>query len=213
MKYSSNEACDRALVSCLMDEAPPSPQLDAVLQAMEAADALDCWHTYQLIGDVLRAPELAACCADPDFVSRLSQCLQHEPREAVGLSATSARFDVVQQAANDGVFRWKLVAGLASFMAVAAMGWGLWSGLGPAVDPQQWAGSGEQPQEQAVAEVTTADPEPQAVSAPEFVANGPVRIMRDPELDQFLQAHGQATGVSILSGGFLRNATFEGAGR
>lgn len=212
MTISSDKACDRTLVSSLMDEAPPSPRLDAVLQAMQAPDARDCWHTYQIIGDVLRAPELAACCADADFAARLSQRLQHEPREPADAPFLPTPPVMERDAANDGVFRWKLVAGLASFMAVAAMGWGLWSGLGPDAAQQQWAGSGGQAQ--AVAEATPATPpQPQLAPAPQLAANGPVLIIRDPELDQFLQAHGQASGLSTLSGGFLRNATFEGTGR
>ena len=47
-----------------------------------AADpaARQTWHTYHLIGEVLRSGEHAAATANPEFLSRLQRRLQAEPR-------------------------------------------------------------------------------------------------------------------------------------
>ena len=107
-----------------------------------------------------------------------------------------------------------MVAGLASFAAVAAVGWSMVSGIGPQT------GAGAQlaqnaPPVQAPAQVL-------AVAAPVPAASGandpdtaPPTMLRDARLDELLAAHRQAAGMSSLGGasGFLRNATFEGHGR
>jgi sigma-E factor negative regulatory protein RseA len=47
-----------------------------------------------------------------------------------------------------------------------------------------------------------------------IVGNGNPQVMlRDPRLDQLLEAHQQAGGASQMPSGFLRNATFEGPTR
>jgi sigma-E factor negative regulatory protein RseA len=47
-----------------------------------------------------------------------------------------------------------------------------------------------------------------------LVGNGAPQVMlRDPRLDQLLEAHRQAAGGAQMPSGFLRNATFEGASR
>jgi sigma-E factor negative regulatory protein RseA len=46
------------------------------------------------------------------------------------------------------------------------------------------------------------------------VGNGNPQVMlRDPRLDQLLEAHQQAGGASQMPSGFLRNATFDGPSR
>jgi len=96
-------------------------------------------------------------------------------------------------AANDWL--WKLAAGIASVAAVAAVGWNLWGAAG--------AGSA-QPQ---LASAPSAAPASLEASA--------TPMMRDPRLDQLLDAHRQLGGATALgtTSGFLRNATFEGPGR
>lgn len=119
--------------------------------------------------------------------------------------------DVARPAANDGVFRWKLVAGLASFAAVAAIGWGALGSIGPQ------PGAGAQLARSAAPAVGTtqvmalAAPVPAASQAADMA---PV-MLRDARLDELLAAHRQTVGASALgnAAGFLRNATFEGPGR
>ena len=95
-------------------------------------------------------------------------------------------------AANDGEFRWKLVAGFASIAAVSAIAWNAAGLLAPAAAPQ--LAQAPAPQQQVV-----------VVASPQ----GPV--VRDARLEELLAAHKQLGGTSALQepSGFLRNATFE----
>jgi sigma-E factor negative regulatory protein RseA len=172
---------------------------EAFARGVEAAAldpaALEAWHTYHLIGDVLRSGELAAGTMPTAFLSRLQLRLQQEQRlVAAGQQPARAEPAPRQEAANDSSFRWKLVAGFASLAAVAAIGWTVVGSL---------AGKPEQGQLAAGAGGTV-------VAGTE---RGP--MIRDPRLDEFLAAHRQLGGASALQmpAGFLRNATFEGPNR
>jgi sigma-E factor negative regulatory protein RseA len=93
-------------------------------------------------------------------------------------------------AANDGIFRWKLAAGVASLAAVSAIAWNAWGGLG--------SDSGAQlAQASAAAQVLVASP--QGV------------VVRDARLEELLAAHRQLGATSALQepSGFLRNAAFD----
>jgi sigma-E factor negative regulatory protein RseA len=127
-------------------QSPLSEQLSALadgeLQEREWAgwtalarepDLLAQWASYQRIGDSLRAG--AALSGQGDelaFVDRFRQRLAREgaaidaPPELASpaLSRAAALHPVPQRpAANDSVYRWKMVAGLAGVMAVLVVGW------------------------------------------------------------------------------------------
>jgi sigma-E factor negative regulatory protein RseA len=172
---------------------------DAFARGIEAAAfdpaALEAWHTYHLIGEVLRSGELAVGTMPTAFLSRLQLRLQQE--QLLGAASQQpARKESAprQEAANDSSFRWKLVAGFASLAAVAAIGWTVVGSL---------AGKPEQGQLAAGASGTVLA----------GTERGP--MIRDPQLDEFLAAHRQLGGASALQmpAGFLRNATFEGPNR
>jgi sigma-E factor negative regulatory protein RseA len=162
--------------------------------------AREAWHTYHLIGDVLRSGELTAGTMPTAFLGRLQLRLQQEQQLATGQAAVvspPARQGVAsqQRAANDANFRWKLVAGLASVAAFAAIGWSVVGGS------------------------ITAKPEQAQLAATPAAAvlagNAPAAMIRDPRLDEFLAAHRQFAGDSALQmpAAFLRNATFEAGSR
>ena len=206
---------DREAVSALMDGALPGDELSAALNGMDAHEARECWLTYQLVGDVLRSADLAAGRHDLAFAQGLRQRLMVEaqPTAAVVSAPQSATVrGAARPAANDGVFRWKMVAGLASFAAVAAIGWGmLGSVAGPASGPQL-AQAPAPGGTQAVALVSA----PTTAHTPATPASESTPVMlRDARLDELLAAHRAAAGMSALGNGagFLRNATFEGPGR
>ncbi len=163
--------------------------------AARDAGALQAWHDYHLIGDVLRSGELAGGTPAADFLGRLQARLRDEH---LPVQAVAARVDRVtmSEAANDGSFRWKLVAGFASLAAVAAIGWNL-------VVP----GAGNAPQGAQMASTVP----------PGTVLAGSERgvMIRDARLDELMAAHRQLGGGSALQtpAGFLRNATFDGSGR
>ena len=192
------------MISALADGQLRGESLERVIQTVATdAQARTAWHTYHLIGDVLRSGDLPTGTAPARFLAGFQVRLEREPAgerladasipvaatafpgPASGLSGSS------KEAANDGSFRWKLVAGFASLAAVAAVGW---SAVGSIVRP-------EQPQlAKAAVEAATAS------------ANRPALMIRDPRLDEMLAAHRQYGGVASAlqtPAGFLRNATFE----
>lgn len=177
-------------VSALMDGELGQDRCEAVLPELSSADGHERWQIYHLIGDVLRAPELGACGRNPGFVQGLALDRQIQQGPATAQDDEDGLPARRRVAANDGVFRWKLVAGLASLAVVAVLGWGSLASFGPA-SPL----GGAQLASGAV-------PRPDAV-------------LRDPELDQMLAAHREAARPSPFgnSPDFLRNAVFEGPAR
>jgi len=157
------------------------------LAAGEAAGR-ETWRTYHLIGDVLRTGRAVPGTEPEVFLARMRERLQQEPAVAAPVPMHApTRTD--RPAANDWL--WKLIAGVASFAAVAAVGWNMWGA----------AGTGQ----------------PQLAAAPAAVVPvaGTATMIRDPRLDQLLAAHRQFGGAGALQtpSGFLRNATFEGPAR
>lgn len=205
-------------------------QGEAFAQAIEAVcaegESRAAWQAYHVVGDVLRSGSHSLCSDTSAFLARFQQRLAAEPVMVAPMPvpvAAPVALPVQRraEAANEPVFRWKLVAGAASLMAVAAISWTL-VGNGTAV-PQGGAqlASVQQQQQPAVNSVLAAA----AVNSPQpasntltptrvIVGNGNPQVMlRDPRLDQLLEAHQQAGGASQMPSGFLRNATFEGPTR
>ena len=71
----------RAALSSLMDgQAGPADLPTALAAWQDGADARQAWHTYHLIGDVLRSDELAtAATSDEAFLQALRAKLAFEP--------------------------------------------------------------------------------------------------------------------------------------
>lgn len=202
-------------VSALMDGCLSGAEFDAAMQSVGSGELRDSWHLYHVIGDVLRSSELAACRHDVRFVANLSERLKLESARPERVEPVAVAIPIeegghaARPAANDGVFRWKLVAGLASFAAVAAIGWGTMGSLGPQPVGPQIA------QNTVPAASSRADARTLVALPPGAEGEAPQIMLRDPRLDELLAAHLQASGASALgdASGFLRNATFEGSGR
>lgn len=166
------------------------------------------WHAYHLIGDVLRGGEQAVPAGSSGFLSRLQTRLDAEAplvpaRPLLPEQPLVVAMSPMAEPANDANFRWKMVAGCASFAAVVAMAWSVaGGGVSTAVQPQ-------------LAVLSPAAPAlvvaPQTVEQPVTLANGEPQVMiRDARLDELLTAHRQAGGGAALQmpAGFLRSATF-----
>lgn len=193
------------ILSALADGQLSDEELAAALEACAQDDSsLGCWNTYHLIGDVLRSPAHAsvpmAVGSELAFVGRLNKRIAQEPPMGADLTSVEAVMalsgqpvaELIHQrgpASNDSIFRWKLVAGVASLAAVFAIAWSTSSLLAPAALPQLAQGSS-----------------PQIVVTS---AQGP--MVRDARLEELLAAHRQFGVTSALqeSSGFLRNAAFE----
>ena len=194
------------LLSALADNELGDPDFAAALQACAHDEsALACWHTYHLIGDVMRSPANAEALINADarlaFVERLNQRLAMEapisarpvlvqPLKPVRLEHPAVV--LIHQrppAANDGSFRWKLVAGVASLAAVSALVWNVSGALTPATSPQ----------------LAQVPPAQIVVASPQGM------MVRDARLEELLAAHRQFGAGSTLqeSSGFFKNATFD----
>lgn len=206
-------------LSALADGQLHGDELKQALDAIGTDAALRSrWQTYHLVGEVLRTGRHVPCRDASAFVARLSQRMVAEAIEPPRLQVLPGTtvHHVRADAANEPVFRWKMVAGLASVAAAAAIGWA-WVGAGvgqaPAGGqlalqqvPAPAAGNGA-----GAASVLAAVPLSQTRVS---VGGGAPQVMlRDPRLDELLEAHQQAAGASQMPSGFLRNATFEGAAR
>jgi sigma-E factor negative regulatory protein RseA len=180
--------------------------VDAVQQACDAwrddAQARADWHTYHLIGDVLRSDDLAVDPArDALFLSRLRQrladepvVLAPEPEQVVSRHRRAAW--LVPVAAAAGV---AAVAGVLVFTQAGSAG---------DAQPGGWAMNGP----------ATAAPGVLAADAtgnngfitgaqPGTTGNANARLLRDARLDHYLEAHRGAMGAALVApGGALRNA-------
>ena len=184
-----NKMDDQELISALADGQLQGEAFARGVQAAAAASGREAWCAYHVVGEVLRTGRAHACTPPEVFLARLQRRLQ---AEQLVLQPAAARAVVrpVRASANDTL--WKLAAGVASFAAVAAVGWNLWG-----------AGAPANPQPQVAAA---------AASAPVAVASA--ATTRDARLDMLLAAHRQFAGSTALgTSGFLRNATFEGPSR
>lgn len=201
MNIQSEQSTDPAeALSALSDGELESAEV-ARLCARWRDDAEDRarWHRYQLIGDVLRSEDLASTAEhDRAFLQRLRAGLASEPVVLAPepLPVPAARPGRASRRA------WRTGAAVAAGFAVVAVG----------------ALSFLQPQESAVmtAVAPGGAPRVSTAAAPRDDASGdPVviqpsgKLIRDARLDQYLAAHQQLAGGSLLGGhaAFLRQAT------
>ena len=233
----ANHEQRRALVSSLADGQLRGAEFArAVAMVSDAGEARATWHAYHVLGDVLRSGELAACNGDAAFVARFQARLQRDiagltPVPVGGAAiARQASADTTMNApknisnyvyptgekginsvktgsASDSRFRWKLLAGVASFAAVGAIGWNMVGGVPGAVGGVVALGRDDPLMAARVAQ-TPVQPQSQPQPQPQV-------MIRDPHLDALLAAHKQFGGTSALQmpAGFLRNATFESPAR
>ncbi|MEJ7687630.1 MAG: sigma-E factor negative regulatory protein [Variovorax sp.] len=170
------------------------------------------WQTYHVVGDVLRSGGHRVCSDTSGFVSRLQQRLALEPAAPVTIAQPAKPIPQHIEAANEPVFRWKLVAGAASLAAAAAIGWN-WIG-GPSDGPVGAQLAQQQSSSVLAASHSSQDAPPALAPMRVVVGNGGPQVMlRDARLDQLLEAHQQVGGASQMPSSFLRNATFDGPSR
>lgn len=203
-----NKTNTHELISALADGQLSAQERDLALEALaHDPQALARWEQYHVLGDVLRSAELAASTPSAEFMQRLSARLAQEPQPAV----PAVRIEPVTvaggiPAANEPVFRWKLVAGFASVAAAAAVGWNLLGGApAPALAPQPGPQLAVAPMASPVA----------SAALPAAPSNAATVMIRDPRLDELLAAHQQLGGAGPLPmpAAFARHATFEQSNR
>lgn len=209
----SSRPCNAELLSALVDGQLADDDLTVALAGLhDDPQAEQRWQAYHLIGETLRssAALAPAQAGDRAFLTRFQQRLAAQPLDALVVEPSadvaapvSAQGRLIgapvistglaqhnPPAANDPVFRWKLVAGFASVTALGVLAWSSVALLAPQAGPQ----------------LAQSAPAPQIVVA---TAQGPV--VRDARLQELLAAHKQMGGSSALQlpAGFLRNATYD----
>jgi sigma-E factor negative regulatory protein RseA len=192
MNNPTDQVCASELLSALADGELDALQATTLVQASRLdASVMQTWASYHAIGQAMRA---------------------HASDAARAPVQLAAQFSFPPTAANDSVFRWKLVAGVAALAAMGSMVWALVGTPGQAgVQLAQRSAPG------AAVVAAAQAPAPAAASALSQTAavEAPQIMIRDPYLDELLAAHKQFGGASALQqpAGFLRNATFQTAGR
>ena len=199
----------REWLSALLDgECPPERVAQATATRADAdADLYADWSRHHWIGEALRgSPASRLPPASPAFADAVLARLALEPAPMPSpLDAAPAPTQPLPPAAaNDAVFRWKMVAGLASVATVAALSWSFLSGGVAANHGQQWA------QAPALQPVAASDPSTEPAGL-QGVVTAKGLMWRDPQLDALLAAHRQHGGMNALHVpvGFLRNATYD----
>lgn len=208
-------------MSAWMDDEADVAELDAVLEALRDDRTLGlAWASYHVIGESLRQELPARLGASPSaFLAQVRERLAAEagdrPAAALVPVAVGATQPIVRgRAANDALFRWKMVAGVASLAAVMAVAWGVLgsmpSGAGTAAQlaavPAAVAPAGSVVAVGGTGPQTAAPPVTVVVETPQGA------MVRDARLMRLLAEHRQY-GMSALQmpAGFLRNATHDGA--
>jgi len=183
------------------------------------AGSRDTWHSYSLIGDVMRCEDLALSCAsDEQFLRKFRQRMAAEPVVlAPGLAQYPAK-DVADEGSLPVVrpvraWTWP-VAWVAGFVVVVGTVVGVQNSAvitgasAPQVAVAPTADSSNSLVKVGRAE-SAAPPTDVYAAGMELVFDG--QVIRDPRLDRYLLAHKQFVGNSVLgqTSGLLRNAAVE----
>lgn len=187
----------RECLSAMVDGEATEREVGLVTAAMAVSvDERQAWAEYHCVGQAMRSHEQVLPLGNAAFVAGVMARI----REEIVVSEQPAFQPVVQapEAANDAVFRWKMVAGVATLAAAAALVWQV--AVAPNAGPQL-AQAPAQPAEQS----SVRDTNQQAVLTEHGV------VIRDARLEALLAEHRQYGGMSALQmpAGFLRNATYE----
>lgn len=186
MPSTTASSSSRELMSALADGEGDAQA--AARRWADDADARQAWHTYHLIGDVLRSDDLAVVPGrDAEFLARLRVRLAAEPPIVAPLPAAALPAARARR-------RWMAPAAVAAgFMAVAGV-LVMTRAIGPLGEggvPLAAAPASQVLPSGAIVVPVVAGAA--ATDAPAPVANG--QLIRDARLDQYLRAHRGSPGV------------------
>ncbi len=183
------------------------------------ARSRDTWHSYSLIGDVMRCEDLALSCAsDEQFLREFRKRMAAEPVVLAPGSVQYPAMDLAEEGSLPVVrpvraWAWP-VALAAGFVVVVGAVVGVQNpavisgAAAPQVAVAPTANSSNSLMKVSRAE-DAAPPSDVYPAGMELVFDG--QVIRDPRLDRYLLAHKQFAGTSVLgpTSGLLRNAAVE----
>jgi sigma-E factor negative regulatory protein RseA len=193
-------------LSALMDGECSSQETAELSHALAGSkEWQQTWHDFEAVGCALRAHAqgVTAPLLTPHsaFVQGVMDRVRAEQAPAFAIDQATARVQETRlhTAANDGLFRWKLVASVATMAAVVSVAWQVGDYAAP--NRQQIAAAPAPTEQTTVASVAAW----QQVQTPQGT------MLRDPELEALMAAHRQYGGMTALQmpAGFLRTATFD----
>lgn len=191
-------------LSALMDGECSSQETAELIQALDQVPGWQqTWHDFDTVGSALRAHAQSFVApvqtSHSHFVEGVMARLQAEVTPMAPDLGSVVKHQVPPAAANDSVFRWKLVASFATMSAVVSLVWQLSGVADPAA--VQIAAAPAPVEQTRVAPVTPL----QQVQSPQGL------ILRNPDLEALMAAHRQYGGMTALQmpAGFLRTATFD----
>ena len=211
-------------LSALMDGELEEPSVASACAIWrEDEEVRESWHSYQLIGDVLRSEDLGSDAThDAAFLNAFRSRLASEPVVlapqplAVSRLAASGQASHSSSDARGRRRNWTTSAAVAAgFMAVAGVLLFV-RAPGPGREVSAFAGGVPKAQSAAGLQVgasVTSSPAALAPDAQVLVASG--KFIHDLRLDRYLAAHKQFAGTSALGvpSAFLRSATADASDR
>ena len=189
-------------LSAFVDGELSAAEADAFAKDVARDDALGArFASYSWIGDALRSPELAVQGSrdDAQFLQRMRAALAAEPvvlTPAALPPAVSTESASKVSPSNFSLRTWG--AGVASVAGVAALVFAL-SPRGAPTAPEL-AFSSQAPVAGAVVAVSAAP-----AAALQVVNTTSGKMIRDPQLDQYLQAHHRLGGTVAAPAAFVRS--------
>jgi len=195
-----------ALVDGELD--PAGSRASCAAWAREEALRAD-WHAWHLIGDVLRSEDLASHPRhDRDFCAKLQSRLRAEPVILAPAPADSAGRRVDRRSRPG---RWTAAAAVAAGVVLVV---GTFAIVRPGESPPtELIARGDAPASTTASPVAISPAVEAAVQPVAIVADN--KIIRDAQLERYLEAHKQFAGTSALGvpSAFLRSATVDSAAR
>jgi sigma-E factor negative regulatory protein RseA len=207
----TNEAAAERLSALTDGELDAQGTATACAEWRNDESARSRWHSYQLIGDVLRSDDLASTATkDSAFLAALRTRLAEEPVVLAPQPLPVTEHIITpgsvptlpEVAAKRGWSRFAPAAVAAGFVAVAGALTVSWA-------PQKSSGieatlASTPATAQLVSGAASQVSEPQTL-----VVNG--QVIRDPRLDRYLAAHKQFAGAAMLGmpSAFVRSAAAE----
>jgi sigma-E factor negative regulatory protein RseA len=191
-------------LSALLDGEVDGAACDDACASWKADPALRRdWHTWHLIGDVLRSDDLASSSGrDQRFLDALRLRMAQEPV----VLAPAPRASSVAVASRRPPSRWMVPSAVAAGFVLVAGTFAVLRGGEPVVPSAATSMAKASPDAALLREASLR--QPAAEPAPEVVVvNG--KLIRDARLDRYLAAHKEFAGTSALGvpSTFLRSAT------